>query len=109
MIFPLLLISLCPIPTTLGAFIDKAVQNRVEGSNTVHYLCDTMSTAYPAPLEASKETSDKPQLPPTDSLQALTLDGTKLSKELLDNPSLTKPQRAFAGESQARSACEAYR
>ncbi|KAA1111597.1 hypothetical protein PGT21_005881 [Puccinia graminis f. sp. tritici] len=78
MIFPLLLISLCPMPTTLGAFIDKSVENRVEGSNTVHHLCDT-----------TKETLGNPQLPPTDSLQALTLTGSNQPKDMLDHPLLS--------------------
>jgi hypothetical protein len=38
----LLIISLYPIPTSLGAFIDKAVEKRVEGTNPIHHLsCDT--------------------------------------------------------------------
>ncbi|KAA1067462.1 hypothetical protein PGT21_006258 [Puccinia graminis f. sp. tritici] len=85
MIFFLLLISLCPIPTTLGAFIEKAVESHLEGRKAVHYLSDKMSTAYPAPLEPSKETSGNPQLPPTEILQALTLNVNDLSKGSWDH------------------------
>ncbi|KAA1085242.1 hypothetical protein PGTUg99_013174 [Puccinia graminis f. sp. tritici] len=77
----LLIISLYPIPTTLGAFIDKAVEKRIEGSNHIHHLCDRM----PTPLEPAKETTDNPRFPPTDSLQALTLAGDDLPKEPLNH------------------------